>query len=126
MASIAPLEIVEARIRRNSRVAPRAPEDDHYKKERRSINRALVTIFLITTCYVITACLSSFLFGGTSPISSGEIIFIMVVLSMSRALFSILIPIYNFDPIWQLVKEYYGQTKFVINDLLEGIYLYFR
>ena len=126
MASIAPLEIVEAGVRRNSRVAPRAPEDDHYKKERRSINRALVTIFLISTCYIITACIISFLFGGISPISSGEIIFLMVVLSVSRALFSILIPIYNFDPIWQLVKEYYGQTKFVINDLLEGIYLYFR
>ena len=101
-------------------------EDDHYIKECRSLNRALVTIIVISCCYILTACVLSILFGLLSlPISSGEIIFIMVTLSVFRTLFSILIPIYNFDPILHAVKEYQDHARFFVHDTMESIYLCF-
>ena len=101
-------------------------QDDHYTKEHRSLNRALITILIIIICYIFTAGVLSVLFGIlSSPISSGEIIFIMVMLSVFRTLFSIVIPIYNFEPIFHVVKEYLGHAKFWVNDTLESIYLYF-
>ena len=84
-------------------------------------------IGLFVICYLFTACVFSFLFGflPSQNITSGEIIFIMVMLSVFRTLFSILIPTYNFDNILHVVKEYYGHAKFWINDTLESIYLFF-
>ena len=124
VASAAAAEIEQIQSRQN-RLQPM--QDDPYQKELRSLNRALITIGLFVTCYLLTACIFSFLFGFLSSptITSGEIIFIMVMLSVFRTLFSILIPIFNFDNILHVVKEYYGHAKFWINDTLESIYLFF-
>ena len=124
VASVAAAEIEQIRLRQN-RLQPL--QDDPYQKELRSLNRALITIGIFVICYLFTACVFSFLFGFLSSphITSGEIIFIMVMLSVFRTLFSILIPIYNFDNILHVVKEYYGHAKFWINDTLESIYLFF-
>ena len=123
VASVAESQISPIRPR-GSQIPP--VEDDNYDKERRSLNRALITILVIIICYIFTASVLSVLFGIlSSPISSGEIIFIMVMLSVFRTLFSIVIPIYNFEPIFHVVKEYKDHAKFWAHDTYEGICLYF-
>ena len=122
MATCATAQIAQIQARQNQR--PHI-QDDHYSKEHRSLNRALVTILVIIISYIFTACVLSFLYGLLSfpSITSGEIIFIMVMLSIFRTLFSIVIPIYNFEPIFHVVKEYVGHVQFWANDTLESIYL---
>ena len=112
------------------RAQPAFAENRHtanYTKEQRSLNRALITIIFVSGFYICALILLSALFHGIrkQPITNGEIMFIMASASSLRTLFSIVLPIYNFEPIWQVVEEYANHAKFIIHDVFETIYLYF-
>ena len=90
------------------------------------MNRALITIIFVSGFYLCALILVSTLFHGIrTPSANEEIMFIMASASSLRTLFSIGIPIYNFEPIWQVVEEYANHAKFIIHDCFETIYLYF-
>ena len=101
-------------------------QEANFKKEQRSHNRALITNIVVFGVYLFALLMISFAFGSIrAPVTNGEIIFIMVILSLVRTLFSVLVPIYNFEPVYNVTKEHLNQLKFFIHDTYEGIALYF-